>query len=167
MIAVMERLWAPWRGTYVSDGPGGGCFLCAAANNPDAPLVVARDSTTVTLLNRYPYNPGHVMVAPHDHVVDLIAAGDEVAAAMIVAARRAMRAIAAVMAPDGFNLGVNHGTAAGASVGHVHLHVVPRWGGDTNFMPVVGQTKVLPETLEETAARLRTGFAGLGQAPAG
>jgi ATP adenylyltransferase len=167
MISAMKRLWAPWRGTYVTDGPGGGCFLCEAANTGDAPLVVARDSTTVTLLNRYPYNTGHVMVAPHEHVGDLIAAGDEVAAAMIVAARRAMRAIAAVMAPDGFNLGVNHGTAAGASVDHVHLHVVPRWGGDTNFMPVVGETKVLSETLEETAARLRTGFAGLGQAPAG
>jgi ATP adenylyltransferase len=161
----MERLWAPWRGSYVtSAGSQGGCFLCAAAEGSD-PLVVARDPATVTLLNRYPYNPGHLMVAPVEHVNDLLAAGDAGATALIVAARRAMLALQAAMGPDGFNVGVNHGAAAGASVEHVHVHVVPRWTGDTNYMPVVGDTKVLPELLEETAVRVRAAFAGLQQTP--
>lgn len=159
----MERLWSPWRGEYVTSAgsPAGGCFLCAAAAGEENPLVVARDAATVTMLNRFPYNPGHLMVAPVAHVPDLIAAGDEIAGSVIVAARRAMRALQAAMAPDGFNVGVNQGAAAGASVEHVHMHVVPRWPGDTNFMPVVGETKVLPESLEESAARLREAFEGL------
>jgi ATP adenylyltransferase len=158
----MERLWAPWRNIYVSDtGSTHGCFLCAAATGEDDDLVVAREGPTLTLLNRFPYNSGHLMVAPVEHVGDLFAAGDDGAAALMVAARRAMRALAAALRPDGFNLGVNHGSAGGASVDHVHLHVVPRWGGDTNYMPVVSATKVLPELLEETAARLRAAFSEL------
>jgi len=155
----MERLWAPWRASYVSDaGSRGGCFLCAAATGEADDLVVARDATTITLLNRFPYNTGHLMVAPAEHVRDLLAAGDEGSAALMVAGRRAMRALAVALAPDGFNVGVNQGPAAGASVEHVHLHVVPRWDGDTNYMPVLGGTKVLSELLEETAARLRRAF---------
>jgi ATP adenylyltransferase len=146
----------------VSDaGSKGGCFLCAAASGEDDDLVVERDGATVTLLNRYPYNPGHVMVATRAHVPDLLAAGDDGASALIVAVRRAMRALQAAMEPEGFNVGVNHGSVAGASVEHVHVHVVPRWGGDTNFMPVVGDTKVLPELLEQTAAKLRAAYAGM------
>jgi ATP adenylyltransferase len=147
---------------YVSNaGSGTGCFLCEAAAGDDAELVVGGDDATVTMLNRYPYNAGHLMVAPRRHVADLLAAGDEGAAALMVAARRAMRALQLAMSPDGFNVGVNHGRAAGASVEHVHLHVVPRWSGDTNYMPVIGDTKVLPEWIEETAARLRRAFAEL------
>ena len=158
----MERLWAPWRGTYVTDaGAKGGCFFCAAASGENAELVVDRDQATLTLLNRYPYNPGHLMVAPLAHVPDLLAAGDGDAAAVMLAARRAMRALQSAMRPDGFNLGVNQGAAAGASVEHVHLHVVPRWGGDTNFMPVIGATKVLPESLEQSAEKLRAAYATL------
>ncbi len=143
-------------------GSEAGCFLCAAAStSDDDELVVARDDATVTLLNRYPYNTGHLLVAPRQHLRDLLAAGDEVAATLMVAARRAMRAVQLAMSPDGFNVGVNHGSAAGASIEHVHLHVVPRWSGDTNYMPVIGATKVLPELIEETAARLRTSFAAL------
>jgi ATP adenylyltransferase len=143
-------------------GTHGSCFLCAAASGEDEDLVVAGDGATVTLLNRYPYNTGHLMVATRGHVPDLLAAGDEEAAALMVAARRAMRALAAAMGPDGFNVGVNHGSAAGASVEHLHLHVVPRWGGDTNYMPVIGATKVLPELIGDTAVRLRAAFAALG-----
>ncbi len=142
-------------------GSHDGCFLCAVAAGADDPLVVARDGRTVTMLNRYPYNTGHLMVAPTEHVPDLVAAGDDGAAALMVSARRAMRAVQLAMRPDGFNVGVNHGSAAGASVEHVHMHVVPRWNGDTNYMPVIGGTKVLPELLEETAARLRTAFASV------
>jgi len=142
-------------------GSRGGCFLCAAAGGGTTSLLVSGDGATVTVLNRFPYNTGHLMVAPRSHVADLLAAGDEVAAALMVAARRAMMALAAALHPDGYNVGVNHGGAAGASVDHLHLHVVPRWGGDTNFMPVVAETKVLPETLEATATKLRTAYEGL------
>ena len=162
-IASMERLWAPWRGEYVAGTAGsGGCFLCDAVSGAGGSLVVARDQATVTLLNRYPYNTGHLMVAPVDHVADLLEAGDERAGQLIAAARRAMRALQEAMGPDGFNVGVNHGAAAGASIEHLHMHVVPRWSGDTNYMPVVGGTKVLPELLDDTAARLRAAFSGLG-----
>jgi ATP adenylyltransferase len=158
----MERLWSPWRGAYVTNaGSPGGCFFCAAASGEDTQLLVAQDSATVTLLNRFPYNPGHVMVAPRAHVPDLLAAGDDDAAAMMVAARRALRALQSAMQPDGFNLGVNQGDVAGASIEHVHMHVVPRWGGDTNFMPTIGETKVLPESLDQSAHKLRAAFATL------
>ena len=142
--------------------PGTGAFSAlAASGGGDEALVVGGDGATVTILNRYPYNTGHLMVAPRQHVPDLLAAGDGGAAALMVAARRAMRALQLAMSPDGFNVGVNHGQAAGASVEHVHLHVVPRWSGDTNYMPVIGDTKVLPELVEDTAARLRAAFAAL------
>ncbi len=143
-------------------GSRDGCFLCTAAEDGVAGrLVVSCDAETVTLLNRFQYNTGHLMVAPRSHIADLLAAGDDAAAAMMVAARRAMKALAVAMQPDGYNVGVNHGGSAGASVAHLHLHVVPRWGGDTNFMPVVAETKVLPEMLDETAAKLRTAYAAL------
>ncbi len=160
----MERLWSPWRGAYVTNaGSKGGCFFCAAAGGEETQLLVAQDAATVTLLNRFPYNPGHVMVAPRAHVPDLLDAGDADAAAMMVAARRAMSALQSAMRANGFNLGVNQGAVAGASVDHVHLHVVPRWSGDTNFMPVVGETKVLPESLEQSAEKLRAAYAELRQ----
>jgi ATP adenylyltransferase len=159
----MERLWAPWRGVYVTDaGSASRCFFCAAVSGENAELLVAQDAATVTLLNRFPYNPGHVMVAPLAHLPDLHAVGDDGAAALIVAARRAVAALQSAMRPGGFNIGVNLGDVAGASVEHVHLHVVPRWGGDTNFMPVVGTTKVLPESLEQSAEKLRAAYAQLG-----
>jgi ATP adenylyltransferase len=158
----MERLWAPWRGGYVSSaGSGDACFLCAAAGGGGDDLVVARDATTITLLNLFPYNTGHLLVAPAEHIHDLLAAGDDGAAALMVATRRAMRALDLALAPEGFNVGVNQGVSAGASVEHVHLHVVPRWRGDTNYMPVIGGTKVLPELLEETASRVRAAFDAL------
>jgi ATP adenylyltransferase len=158
----MERLWAPWRGGYVSSAESGdACFLCAAVGGGGDDLVVARDATTITLLNLFPYNTGHLLVAPAAHIHDLLAAGDDGAAALMVAARRAMRALDLALAPDGFNVGVNQGVSAGASVEHVHLHVVPRWRGDTNYMPVIGGTKVLPELVEETASRMRAAFNAL------
>jgi ATP adenylyltransferase len=163
----MERLWSPWRSVYVTNaGAADGCFFCAAASGEDTQLLVAQDEATITVLNRFPYNPGHVMVAPRAHVPDMLAAGDDGAAAVMVAARRAMRALQTAVRPDGYNLGVNQGAVAGASIDHVHLHVVPRWGGDTNFMPVVGDTKVLPESLDQSAEKLREAFASLSEEPA-
>jgi ATP adenylyltransferase len=153
---------------YVSSGPSaddGGCFLCAAASEPasETSLVVDRDELALTLLNRYPYSSGHLMVAPLRHAADLVSLTPEEGAAVFTATQRAIRALTEAMHPGGFNIGVNQGAAAGASIEHFHLHVVPRWGGDTNFMPVLGDVKVLPEHLETTARNLRASFNRLRQ----
>lgn len=149
--------------TYVSSGPNtpeSGCFLCDAARDQAAEhsLVVDRDELTLTLLNRYPYSSGHLMVVPLRHTPDLVSLTRDEGAAVFASTQRAIRALAEVMHPGGFNIGINQGGAAGASVEHIHLHVVPRWGGDTNFMPVLADVKVLPEHLENTAANLRAAF---------
>ncbi|MEA2637467.1 MAG: adenylyltransferase [Chloroflexota bacterium] len=153
---------------YVSSGPDpadGTCFLCDAANEQgsEASLVVDRDQLTLTLLNRYPYSSGHLMVAPLRHAADLVSLTADEGAAVFAATQLAIRALTEAMHPGGFNIGVNQGAAAGASIEHFHLHVVPRWGGDTNFMPVIGDVKVLPEHLETTAAQLRASFNRLRQ----
>lgn len=139
------------------------CFICDAIDGggPEAELVVARDDQTVAMLNRFPYSPGHVLVAPSRHVPDVRDLSVDEGAALFSATQRTMRAIEAALRPDGFNLGLNVGIAAGASVEHVHIHVVPRWTGDTNFMPVLGDVKVIPEHLDATAGRLREAFASL------
>jgi ATP adenylyltransferase len=153
--------------TYVSTGPSttdSECFLCAAAAEPPSEhsLVVDRDELTLTLLNRYPYSSGHLMVVPLRHAPDLVSLTPPEGAGVFAATHRAIRALTDAMHPGGFNIGINQGSAAGASVEHVHQHVVPRWGGDTNFMPVLADVKVLPEHLENTAANLRAAFARLG-----
>jgi ATP adenylyltransferase len=134
-----------------------GCFLCAAAREAvtERDLVVERTEATLTLLNRFPYSSGHVMVAPRRHLSDLGELSAEEGGALVSATQRALRAITEAMQPGGFNVGLNLGRVAGASIEHLHLHVVPRWGSDTNFMPVLADVKVLPEHLEVTAARLR------------
>lgn len=151
---------------YISgddDAAGEGCFLCRAADpDGDFPYVVERTGSTVTLLNRFPYSSGHVMVVPRRHRPDLTALDADEVGDLFIAVQRALRAVGAAMSPEGFNVGVNQGAVAGASVEHVHVHVVPRWAGDTNFMPVVGDVKVLPEWLEATATKVRTAYAGLG-----
>jgi ATP adenylyltransferase len=141
---------------------GGSCFLCEAAEDGANPHVVERGDATLTVLNRFPYSSGHVLIAPRTHVPDLVSAPADVATAVIQAVRRAIRALDAALKPGGYNVGLNHGSVAGASVEHLHMHVVPRWGGDTNFMPVLGDVKVLPDHLLRTAEQLRTAFAALG-----
>jgi ATP adenylyltransferase len=134
------------------------CFLCetAAADDDEANLIVGRGELAFVILNRYPYNTGHLMVAPFRHVGDLDDLSHEEFDDVWRWTRRSVDALREASQPHGFNIGINLGEAAGAGVpGHFHLHVVPRWGGDTNFMPVVGDTKVLPELLAETYARLR------------
>ncbi len=153
---------------YVSSAPGAGgdgCFLCAAVDDSasEGSLVVERAELTLTILNRYPYSSGHLMVAPLRHAPDLPALTAAEGSAVVAATQRAIRALTEVMHPGGFNLGVNQGSAAGASIEHFHLHVVPRWGGDTNFMPVIGDVKVLPEDLATTAVNVRAAFNRLGQ----
>jgi ATP adenylyltransferase len=154
-----DRLWAPWRLEYIKAADEQeGCFLCDAAvgaGDDEALLVVHRGGRTVALLNRFPYSSGHLLLAPHRHVGDFAELEDDEVLELHASARAAMAALEASLQPHGFNVGWNLGRAAGAGVlDHVHLHVVPRWGGDTNFMPVLADVKVMPEHLAETRRRL-------------
>jgi ATP adenylyltransferase len=160
----MERLWSPWRLAYVTGSrePEGRCIFCAAGaleDSPDDALVVARGRATFVILNRYPYNNGHLMVVPCRHVATLAATTLDERAELIEFTRRSEVALADAYRADGINVGMNLGRSAGAGIAdHLHVHVVPRWSGDTNFMTVVGETRVLPEDLATTAARLRAIF---------
>jgi ATP adenylyltransferase len=154
----MERLWAPWRLEYVqSADEQPGCFLCnaAASDDDETHLVVHRTPTAVVLLNRFPYASGHLLVAPVGHGLNFTDLDDALAAEIHRLGARGIGALTAVYGPDGFNLGWNMGRIAGAGVpDHGHLHVVPRWAGDTNFMPVLGDVKVLPEHLLQSRRKL-------------
>jgi ATP adenylyltransferase len=145
----METLHAPWRIEYIlSQKP--------QSSDDEANMVIVRDRTCFALLNKYPYNGGHLMVVPYKEVADLNGLTDEELADLWKLVRRCIAALTAVMKPDGFNVGINLGKVAGAGiVEHLHIHVVPRWNGDTNFMPVLANTTVLPEALKEVAAKLR------------
>jgi len=156
----MEPLHAPWRIEYIRapkpDLAEGLFARIAQSSEDEANLVVTRDRTCYALLNRYPYNGGHLMVVPYRKTPDLNGLTDEELADLWKLTRRCTNALAQVMKPDGFNIGINVGKAAGAGiVEHLHIHIVPRWSGDTNFMPVVAQTSVLPEALKDLAAKLR------------
>ncbi len=153
----MRQLWAPWRLAYIeSADEQGGCVFCRAATvgNEDG-LVVHRGERAFVLLNKYPYASGHLMVAPYRHEGEFGDVTSEEAVVIHRLAAAALGALAETMRPQGFNLGWNLGRIAGAGVvDHVHLHVVPRWAGDTNFMPVLADVKVLPEALEATRRKL-------------
>jgi ATP adenylyltransferase len=138
-----------------------GCFLCdePAAGDDDRYFILARGDTAYVVLNIYPYNPGHLLVAPYRHTAALEDLDDAETLDMSRLLQRSIAALKAGMEPHGFNLGMNLSHMAGAGIpDHVHWHVVPRWGGDTNFMPIVSDTRVLPELLEETYVRLKTLF---------
>jgi ATP adenylyltransferase len=158
----MDYLWTPWRYQYVTQSNDAGrCVFCSAAQSVDdaKTLVVARGEHNLVILNRYPYTSGHVMVVPYQHVATLEELSDAVLVELIGLARRCEKHLRALYRPDGLNLGMNIGKAAGAGIaGHVHLHALPRWTGDTNFMTVVGETRVMPEALEVTWERLRAAF---------
>jgi ATP adenylyltransferase len=142
-------------------GESEGCIFCdlLAEEADEKNHILARGSLTFVILNAFPYNPGHLMVAPYRHIADFEDLTDEELAETMAFTRTAVRALREDFGAHGFNLGMNLGTVAGAGIAdHLHLHLVPRWGGDTNFMPVVGQTKVLPELLSETWQRLRPRF---------
>jgi ATP adenylyltransferase len=153
-----EPLWAPWRLEYIQQADEqDGCVFCAAIEGEDdeAALVVHRDRQVTVILNKYPYASGHLMVAPERHVGKFGELTDEEALAIHRLAQQGIGALAQVYGPQGYNLGWNLGRIAGAGVvDHVHLHVVPRWAGDTNFMPVLADVKVMPEHLLETRRRL-------------
>jgi ATP adenylyltransferase len=154
---VTRQLWAPWRLEYVSSADEDeGCVFCRALEGDDEErLVVRRGERAFVLLNRFPYSSGHLMVAPERHVGDFGALEPDEVAEIHTLAARGIDALTDTYHPDGFNLGWNLGRVAGAGVvDHVHLHVVPRWSGDTNFMPVLADVKVIPEHLAETRTRL-------------
>ena len=159
----MDRLWSPWRYQYVA-GEGGkatsGCIFCelrdGAPEDDERRYVLHRARYNYIVLNLYPYTSGHLMIVPYEHVADLDAGSKPATDEMMDLAKRAQTILREVYRPDGFNLGMNLGRAAGAGVvGHVHLHIMPRWVGDTNFMTTVGETRVLPEDLRTTYDKLR------------
>lgn len=157
---MTKQLWAPWRLEYVQQaGEEDRCVFCAEAQGVLAPaesLIVHRGTTAAVLLNKYPYSSGHLMIAPARHLGSLDALADAEALEVHRLSVAAMAALTSTYEPDGFNLGWNLGHPAGAGIAdHVHLHVVPRWSGDTNFMPVLADVKVLPEHLLTTRDRLR------------
>jgi ATP adenylyltransferase len=160
----MDYLWTPWRYRYIADASKDDrCIFCdAVAANDDAKThIVFRAAKNFVILNRYPYTSGHVMVVPYAHVADLSAADPEILAEMMRLAQRVQSALEKSYHPQGYNLGMNLGRAAGAGVaGHLHLHVLPRWSGDSNFMTVVGETRVEPEDLSTTYEKLRKALAG-------
>lgn len=157
----MEPLHAPWRIQYIlgprePTGDGSIFSRIARSSDDEANLVIARGKTCYAVLNSFPYTGGHLMVVPYKEVPDFDALADDEMLELMTLLRRCQRAVKNVMRPDGFNIGVNLGRVAGAGiVEHLHIHLVPRWNGDTNFMPVTAQTTVLPEALREVAAKLR------------
>jgi ATP adenylyltransferase len=150
------RIWAPWRLAYVKDAAKDKeeeCIFCTkpAGDEDRANLIVHRGELCFVILNLFPYTNGHLMVAPYEHVATLQELDEGTVTEMMGLARRAMGRLEEVYEPEGYNVGFNQGRAAGAGVEHhIHLHVVPRWGGDTNFMPVIADTKVMPQTLEQS-----------------
>ena len=160
----MESLHAPWRIEYIlapKEPADDSLFTrIAQANDDAANLIIARERTCFALLNKYPYAGGHLLVVPYKQTADLSALTDDELAELMTLTRRCVKALKQVMKPDGFNIGLNLGKVAGAGItDHLHIHVVPRWYGDTNFMPVLAQTNVLPQALTEIAAKLRAALA--------
>jgi ATP adenylyltransferase len=158
----LQRLWAPWRMEYILAKKEQTCVFCKAlerGNDRDA-YILYRGQTAFVILNLYPYNNGHVMVLPYRHIATLSELTPEERAELMELAERSVRALEEVMHPEGFNVGINLGRAAGAGIEtHLHMHVVPRWAGDTNFTTVIGSTRTLPELLSQTYERLHRAMA--------
>ena len=163
----MDHLHAPWRIDYIlaPKQPKSDVSLftrIAESSEDEAHLVVYRGKSTYVLLNRYPYSGGHLMVVPYRQVASLDALAQEERSELMETTNRTINILKEVMAPQGFNVGMNLGSVAGAGIEeHLHMHIVPRWGGDTNFMPVIGSTAVLPQALESLAAQIREAFDAL------
>jgi ATP adenylyltransferase len=159
-----QRIWAPWRLAYVKDASKETeeeCIFCAkpAEDDDEANLVLHRAASSFVLLNLFPYTNGHLMIAPYEHRGRLQDLEPETVAEMMGLAQRAMDRLEQIYAPQGYNVGFNQGRAAGAGVEHhIHMHIVPRWEGDTNFMPVIADVRVMPQTLEQSYEALREAF---------
>jgi ATP adenylyltransferase len=161
---TLQRLWAGWRSDYIEGITTGGrtdecLFEALAAMDDDEAMILERTATTFTVMNAFPYTSGHLMAVPLRHVAGLTDLDDDEAAALMAATQRANVAIVGAYAPEGINVGMNIGAASGAGVpGHLHVHLVPRWRGDTNFMTAVAETRVLPESLRHSYEKLRAAF---------
>ncbi len=155
----MNFIWSPWRMAYIQNNkPEDACVFCTALQQPDCDenLIVRRGERAFVILNRFPYTSGHLMIVPYDHRASLELLDTPTRSEIMELAAKAIQVLQQVYTPEGYNLGINIGKVAGAGIiGHVHLHVVPRWGGDTNFMSALGETRVLPETLDMTYHRVR------------
>ncbi len=157
----MKRLWAPWRMDYILANRKPGCFLCdmLQEERDRDNLILQRVEHAFVVMNKYPYNNGHLMIAPYRHVSLMEDLTDDEALALMQTTQHTLRILKSVIRPDGFNVGINLGKAAGAGLEeHLHIHVVPRWNGDTNFMPVLSDTKVMPEALFALYDRLLPAF---------
>jgi ATP adenylyltransferase len=159
-----HRIWAPWRLEYVKDASKDveeDCIFCAkpAQDDDEANLIVHRGERCFVILNKFPYTNGHLMVAPYEHVASLPEIDAATVAEIMALAQQGMRILESEYSPHGYNVGFNQGKVAGAGVEHhIHMHVVPRWGGDTNFMPVLADTRVMPQSLEQSYAALAGSF---------
>lgn len=157
----MDYLWSPWRLPYLTAHKPEGCIFCHMANahQDEEALIVHRAEHNFVVLNRFPYTSGHLMIVPYHHAADLAGISEEAAAEMMALTRTAERHLRWLYHPDGLNLGMNIGESAGAGIaGHIHMHVLPRWTGDANFMTTVAQTRILPEELPATWKRLKEAF---------
>ncbi len=158
----MDHIYSPWRKVYFQrDRTDPTCVFCAALESEDTPenLIIHRGERVYVILNLYPYSSGHLMVVPYQHCQELAELPKETLEEMICTASKAVALLKSIYHPQGFNLGMNIGSAGGAGItAHLHMHVVPRWTGDANFISVIGQTRVLPETLEETYERLKAAW---------
>lgn len=161
----MERLWSPWRAKYIASGvdaQANGCVFCAMAANPEndeSNFVVHRATHAFIVLNLYPYITGHMLVIPYLHTSEFDTIAKEITDEMMDLTKRSQAVLREVYAPAGFNVGINLGAAAGAGItDHVHIHVLPRWSGDTNFMTTVAESRVIPEDLKTTYSKLKAKF---------
>jgi ATP adenylyltransferase len=157
-IGLMDYLWAPWRIEYIQMTTESGCILCQKPreNNDEANLILHRGQHNFMMMNAFPYNPGHLMVAPYRHIANLQDLTDEEARELFDIIKKGLGLLTEVMKPAGFNIGLNVGKVAGAGIAeHVHTHIVPRWQGDTNFMPVLSDTKVISEAVAGTYMKLK------------
>jgi len=161
----MRRLWAPWRMDYIVSEKKENCIFCRAwqEKRDKVNYVVFRGKNCLAMLNIFPYNNGHLMVAPYRHLSEIENLGNEETRELMTTSQLMVRLLKKVMKPEGFNIGINLGRAGGAGiVNHLHLHIVPRWDGDTNYMPVISETKVISQALEQTYRQLKEELSGMG-----
>jgi len=166
----VEHLWAPWRMSYVGGSQDEGCVFCTqpALADDDAGLILHRGELVFIMLNQFPYNTGHLLLAPFRHLADPLAMSPQESSELLYGMRISVEVLRAVYHPEGFNIGANIGACAGAGyASHVHVHVVPRWPGDTNYMAVTAATRIVPESLTDTYERLREALAARGQLASG
>jgi ATP adenylyltransferase len=153
----MKELWAPWRMQYILEEKNTGCFLCKALeeNEDKKNLILYRGDNVFVIMNRYPYNNGHLMLVPNRHIGELDELNSEEMLELMNVLTKMKKVLDKTLKPEGYNIGINLGKVAGAGVeDHLHIHIVPRWNGDTNFMPVIADTKVMPEYLEKTYEKI-------------